>query len=597
MIKNIRRLSGGLLRWISLLGVLAINALLVTLFVETCVRGDLVNTIHWSSLNTQRLFAMVSMVFSISFVLVMCLGSASKALLCANSLLMLLGVIQYYIQMLRGDPFVFSDIFLFREAVSIAGNYASSMSVPKIMVISIAVASASVLSSIGMRVPLRGWKRFAGVLLSGLLLFGCGHYFLQTAAISNVKTISIMYEEAGFLLGFANTIPTKYSTAAGNMKKPADYSREKVHTVLEKHAGKDGVPEMLPDVLFIMSEGLFDLSDYVDMSADPLAELQRLQGEYWGGTFISPTYGNGTARAEYEVLTGYWQGDVQGVSFNNRSIILPGMQTLVTEFEELGYATHAMHANHADFFNRGFAYDAIGFDTAAFSDSLDKPEYTVTDYPSDEYFFGQIIKAYEARDVEKPWMCHTVTYQNHSPFTCKTPRHIRVDCGNVTKEQKESAEAYVNALDVSMDELVKLLDYFDQQERPMLIVFWGDHSPNMSMFGIKDAVDSVSLAKRYMTPLLIWNNYGLDIGEELPDSIAGYRLGAYVMRLLGVTGDAYLNYLSSEDAVNLFDSAKGVIEKDGELFVDQQLYDQTAETMYMLHYDRLLGENYGGECR
>lgn len=55
-----------------------------------------------------------------------------------------------------------------------------------------------------------------------------------------------------------------------------------------------------------------------------------------------------------------------------------------------------------------------------------------------------------------------------------------------------------------------------------------------------------------------------------------------------------MNYLSSEDAENLF-YIRGLMEADGSVFLDEERYQATEQELRMLHYDRLYGENYGKE--
>lgn len=324
--------------------------------------------------------------------------------------------------------------------------------------------------------------------------------------------------------------------------------------------------------------------------------FKAMQETYAGGRLITPQYGGGTAQVEYEVFTGYRSSETQGMAFVNRHIIKAGMDSVVTALKRHGYYTQAMHPNVGSFYDRVYAYDAIGFDQLDFSDTMEGVEEsaTLTPYPSDEYLFGQIIKAYEERPKDQPWMCYALTYQNHGGYDYEGMTN-RIQALDMPEgKEKRSLENYVNALHVSDEALRELLAYFEQQERPMMVIVWGDHSPNQKFFGVEMEAGVEKTELDYTTPYLVWSNYDLDT-EALPDTLAAYRLGAYVLRLAGLGGDPYMDYLSSDGAANLF-PAYGMLEEAGQVFVDEERYEEAVQQMRLLHYDRLDGENYGRGC-
>ena len=127
-----------------------------------------------------------------------------------------------------------------------------------------------------------------------------------------------------------------------------------------------------------------------------------------------------------------------------------------------------------------------------------------------------------------------------------------------------------------------------------MVVVWGDHAPNLSFFGIEQPENPIALSEYYETPMMIWNNYGLEI-TGMPEHMAAYRLGACVLNLLGIKSDAYFNYLSAEETEDLYACAEGMVERGGEAVMDEELYDRVRREMLLLHYDRLMGKNYGAE--
>ena len=134
----------------------------------------------------------------------------------------------------------------------------------------------------------------------------------------------------------------------------------------------------------------------------------------------------------------------------------------------------------------------------------------------------------------------------------------------------------------------ELLEALSRRERPCVVVLWGDHAPGIGDFGLEFGRGSES-APYYRTPLLLWNNYGADLGVG-EEAVAAYRLGALVLKKLGFRTDAYFNWLA-ELTPDLVESQR-MIEEEGRIFADEARYDALDRELLLLHYDRLKGEGY-----
>lgn len=589
-----------LLRGVSMLGSLAINAFLVLLFIEMIARSDVVSSLEWIAWRPYHAFVSAALIFAVSAALLMCTGRMSAAIAIANFFFLLMAVIHHYLLEFKGTPFQFSDIVLAKEAVGIADRFLAGMQFSREIALGVIVLLILVpCLFIGLRLRLRGRQRLLASLVSLALCAGYTVFFLHVDVNRYIRLQPLKdYQDYGFMLGFAYTIPTPFSGNNDDLKKPENYSREQVEAILAPHAGSQQTPSQLPDVLFLMVESYFDMDELgkYAVNIDPIADFRHLQQAYWGGEYITRAYGGFTVFAEYEVLTGYRSSDTWGIPFINAKAMPLGMETIATVLKRHGYQTHVTHPNTREYYNRLRAYTAMGFDTIALAEDMEPaPDTSFSGYPSDAYFYDQIIKSYESRDKDKPWFCHAVTYQNHGPYSyALMDERIEVTGSAMTEKEAHVASNFAYSLKVGTDELLRLLEYFDNQERPVMVVVWGDHAPNLSFFGIEQPESPAALSEYYETPLLIWNNYGLEV-TGLPENVAAYRLGAYVLRLLGIESDAYFNYLSSDSAENLYACMEGMVEKDGEAVMDEALYERAKQEMLVLHYDRLMGENYGGE--
>ena len=111
------------------------------------------------------------------------------------------------------------------------------------------------------------------------------------------------------------------------------------------------------------------------------------------------------------------------------------------------------------------------------------------------------------------------------------------------------AEQYLSLMRASDLALKELITYFEQVDEPTMIVFFGDHQPNVETEFIEDLVgkpwtsfDMDEVQSRYTVPFFIWCNY--DIEEAYYDSISVNYLSTLAMEVAGVEMPAYNQYLS-----------------------------------------------------
>lgn len=577
---------------------LVFNAVCVLIWMETIWRDSLPEMSIFLIEDTQYALCSAMLILLFSLMCLFAFGRVAPALAFNNGFFLLAGIVQNFMLEMRDEPFQFLDLMLIREAFGVVGNMTNGgLEITPYMIQGILFMVVLL--------PLLFWKRrvFTGkgrrrfvafasafLLLVGGMAFSISDYMgLREDAI--VKRVEDDYAHRGFLIAFINRIPLPGAQA---MEMPENYGPEAVLAVLGGHEGTGEEPEITPNILFVMSESYYDVTMDLKLSEDPLAYFRELQQAHWGGSYVTPVFGGDTVVAEYEVLTGYRVEDTNGLCFTSPGgVIQQGMNSLPSLLKTYGYFTQAIHPGSRAFYSRETSYRLLGFDSLLFRDNLDpvpKEEFT---YPSDEYLFEQIIKAYESRPKDRPWFCHTVTYQNHGGYGFElSMNEVRVE-EELDEVSMLNAHNYVNMLKLSDDALRDLIAYFDAQEEPTVIVIWGDHAPAIRQFGKKLPESPSALLKYYQTPLMIYSNYGLDT-DILPENICSYRLGAYVLRLLGMDRDPFFNYLSSEDAYNIWVNG-GLVERDGVWTADPQLNEQEAEKMRMLHYDRLYGKRYGEE--
>ncbi len=586
---NRRQMEGAVKAFFVVLS-LVLNALCVAVFMEMIWRENSEHAIIWLMERTPYALYTAAMIGSAIAALAFLFGHMAPALALGNLFFLLVGCAQHFMLVLRDDMIQPRDVAMAGEAMRVVGSLLEDgQYITQTMIIGLLVMGVGIpMLFLGVCVlKKRLIARLLGILLSCTVLAGSCGAALRLEKMDFVHPADD-YSHRGFLIAF---VSRALEEPAQIMTMPDDYDEQRVIQALAPYAGSKEEPMVKPNILYVMSESLFDLTDDMQLSEDPLTYFKELQQTYWGGNFLTKMFGGATASVEYEVLTGYPIEDT-GVAYNmSAGSIRTGMSSVVSVLRNYGYYAEALHPNGGGFYGRRDVYAAMGFDNAHFIDALDAPPEEEFPYPSDAYVFEQLIKVYENRPKDRPWFCHAITYQNHGGYSfASTLSEVRVE-EELTESQMLNATNYVNMLKLSDNALRDLIAYFDAQEEPIMIVMWGDHAPALTSLGITLPADTLSLMRYYTTPLLIYNNFGLEI-EDMPETIGAHRLSAYVLRQLGMDRDAYFNYLSSDDAVNL--TVKPDFVENGEgVAADPQRYQQERTLLRLLHYDRLIGEQYG----
>ncbi len=546
--------------------------------METIWRGSFSEALAWAIRFYKDMVGYILLVALLEATLYLICGRMFWAVGVTNALLMLLGVVQYYKLLLRGDAFVFSDLMLVAEAAGIIGNY--EIEVPWFVLLSVIVLLGLPFCVIGMRLHIKAGRRvFSAALCMCMLLGSCN--YLRSLNNERIVWFIRFYNRYGMIHGFLRSIPTKE-------EPPENYSEENVLALLEDYRQEDEL-QVKPDILFIMSETLYDIMqiDEFRISEDPLAYLRSLQAEHWGGRLYTQYVGAGTAQIEYEALSGYRSSADRITAYLDAKAVYEGMDSVPQLLRQYGYHTVAIHPNTEVFYNRAKAYPSMGFDECVFEEDMGEISERIGKYPTDAFLFDEIIRQYENRPKDQPWFSHVVTYQNHSDYQYEYEKK-NIQVTDRDGNEKKTARTYVNALQASDEALKKLIAYFEKQDRPVVLVMFGDHAPSFHSIEYKE--DDEFLL--YTTPLLVYSNYGFTMPEDTPKTIASYRLGAMILHALGFRKDPYYNYLADPALPNL-NNEEGWVVGEREILKDTQAYELAASQLRLMYYDRVYGKNYG----
>jgi hypothetical protein len=296
----------------------------------------------------------------------------------------------------------------------------------------------------------------------------------------------------------------------------------------------------LPDIVVIQSESFFDpstLCGYEDAQLTP--NLTRLAAEGMSGPLHVPTYGGGTIRTEFEVLTGLslrYFGNMQFPYLQLNNKVVPSM---VRTLRSHGYETVAIHGNDPTFWNRNTAFKALGFDR--FVSQSGFPAHAAMDgkYMADSAMTDEIVA--QLKDSGPPQFLFAISLEAHGPYdvTPKDPaaRDAIPVPAAVNAKDKLEVQNYIYHIQHADQELGRLAALLAKRNRPTLLLFYGDHLPGLTdAFRATGFVDGQNMLSQAGTWLLVDPR---NPGSAQRVDMASWMLPGLLLERAGIHDDAY----------------------------------------------------------
>jgi phosphoglycerol transferase MdoB-like AlkP superfamily enzyme len=300
-----------------------------------------------------------------------------------------------------------------------------------------------------------------------------------------------------------------------------------------------------PDIVIIQSESFFDpaiLKD-IDNTEALLPNLHRALRQAVGGTMKVPTFGGGTLRTEFEVLTGIPMDAYPKIDFPYLQISTKSIPSLVGVLHADGYKAYAVHGNSGSFWNRGKAFKEMGFDR--FLTKSDFPANAKQDgwFLSDQAMTDQIIGLVEK--ATSPTMIFAVSIEGHGPYE-------NVPVADMAKRNAISTPAawppavaneyknYAYHISNADQQLGRLWAYLESRHRPFVLAFYGDHLPGLQHVYAVDGFDDRSDGPSEFVPWFV-----LSSSRTTPQSqhIFSWMLGGEVLDAAGLKRPPYYQAL------------------------------------------------------
>lgn len=435
----------------------------------------------------------------------------------------------------RGSDLIFSDIFNVQTALNVVGQYTFSVSAVMVYAIGMVLLFWMLLWNIRFSADFHtmAW-RCSGVLV-GVLCVAAIYTGKQHITVNRFRD---MVWDNGFLLNFACTITDAF------VEKPIGYGSEVIEELEERFAPQEDTREN-PSIIVIMDESFADFEKLGQLGIDEeiLPFYHSLSENVVKGYALSSIFAGGTPNSEYEFLTGNSVAFLPEGSSAYRSYVKDPTYSMVSELKSRGYTCTAMHPFLSSGWNRTKVYPLLGFDQMLFLEDFPQ-ENMVREYVSDQEMYEKILEIY--RNGTGKQFIFGVTMQNHGDYLYDGDHYEKTVSLCDDPETYPRAEQYLSIVKESDKALEFLIDAFSKEEEEVVIVFFGDHQPNLDkgFFQNLTGTNGQSLEERqlqYEVPFFIWANYNIE-EKSIPRTSLNF-LSSYVYDVAGIGLPVYNQFL------------------------------------------------------
>ena len=509
------------------------------------------------------------------------------------------GAANCFVNTFRGTPILPWDFSALGTAASVAGNYHLFLTWQMGAAIFLAAALVVFLHPERRKARLRLTTRKRLPLRLACLAAGlaCLLFLLPSEKLEKLGVKTDVWDQAGAYRTGGCLAVFYRNTEFLEVEEPEGYSPEEVDALLAEVEPLEpaAVSVQKPNIIAIMNESWADFESYgnLQLSESVTDYIRSLDNSIFGHTYTS-VFGAGTSASEFEFLTGNTMAFLPSGSIPYQQYVLGPTASLASLLKAQGYDTLAFHPGGRTSWQRNLAYPQLGFDQFKCVDDMDVEQTMEHGYVSDQSDFEQIIWELEHKEAGKPLFLFNVTIQNHGSYTAEDyPAQVTLTDQPGKYPQAEQYLTLANKTDQAFRTLV---EYFQNQEEPTIILMFGDHQPSVEQgfldkaYGVtQDQMNMNQYMGKYETPFVIWANYPLP--QEGPEITSLNFLGLYLLRYAGIGGTVYDGYLWQLQQQLPALTFVGYMDSEGQAHSHLETNDYAAliEAYQQVQYNNLFG--------
>lgn len=497
-----------------------------------------------SYLDETRIFLGYLCIWIPVLLVLLCSGSFHLSAVLGLLVPVLLTTVNYFVFAFRGNEFAPYDILAFSTAMDVAGQYTFSVDRPFFYAWSL--CGIFIYSSFCFQkqtIPL-GIKPRAIILvvqIAAVAVLGMG---LKTVPKQDYSNMGTVYN--GYLLNFLCRMDS------GRVEKPENYGPAQIEALEHQYSSAVSGAEK-PNIIVIMNESFADLNVVGDLNTNvsPTPFYDSLLGKTIHGYALCSSLGGGTCNSEYQFLTGNNMGFLPDGAYPYQQYIQSETWSIFSALERLGYNTLATHPEKGNNWMRTTIYPCFGVDRLYFTENYPR-EDLIRSFVSDAEMYRQMIGWYEENLDDGPQFLFGITMQNHGGYAYAWETWDEsIQLEGYFKEYRD-AEQYLYLLNQSDRALEGLIAYLESREEPVVVLFFGDHLPNLDQCFYEElhggAFDTLhEQMKQYMVPFFVWANYQID-GRDVGLTSLNF-LSNYIFEAANLPLPAYNAFLKDVQTV------------------------------------------------
>lgn len=487
------------------------------------------------------------------FLLYFLFNNAAVAALLTSALTIVLTWISSFKMMFRGDPFVFEDVLLVKEATAMTGDFKIVLSKSMYLVILCALIATAAFALFLRYRPYKPRVRFSFVVaLIAVAMVAYPKIYLsdkvyedtyRQLSFQSYYNDSDQFQNRGFLYPFLR------STSKGLDRAPEGYNARQAKKALEQYEYEDIPEDKKVNVIAFMFEAYADFTRFDELSftEDPYAYFHALQKESYSGSTISYAFVGGTKVPERMFLTGLTE--------------LPNFRKAINSypwyFRQQGYTVEGSHPYYSWFYNRLNINQELGFQNYYFDEDTYMELNGGEHRSPDSIVFPHVLELFnEATARGEHYFSFNVTYQGHGPYSGEADYdHPFIENLGYSEATFNYLNNYLNTIDDIDDALKDMVEALRESDEPVVLIFFGDHMPwmgnNNSAYieaGINiDLATDEGFYQHYSTPYVIWANDAAkevldnDFVGEGPDISTNFLMNLFFEQA-GYKGSPYAQY-------------------------------------------------------
>lgn len=304
------------------------------------------------------------------------------------------------------------------------------------------------------------------------------------------------------------------------MDKPSNYSEETMKKVAARYQKEAETinasrTKNLTDstVVYVLSESFSDPSRVPGLKTnkDSMPNIRKIKAGTTSGLMLSSGYGGGTANLEYMGLSGLSMANFESSLSSPYQQLVPSQHWTPTinqlwgaPVNSLGYHPYesSMYSRATNYKKFGFShfYTLTGPDVIKYQDKIDESPYV-----SDKSSYDSALEGIKSGKTNK--FIQIITMQNHMPY------HEWYENNDYTAEsttgtplgddEQQSIETYQKGVEITDQATQEFLNELDALDKPVTVVFYGDHLPGIYSSASEDDNNSLAL---HLTDYFIWSN-------------------------------------------------------------------------------------------